>query len=217
MNLRKTLMTSLLASTLSLSGGIALAQDATPDTSPQASPAAQMRSVTISTPDGDIAGTLDISEGDDGVTFTFESTVDSTLEPGMHGVHIHEVGSCDASGEKPYDSAGGHLNPERHTHGAPDDEGSHAGDLGNIEVADDGTYRYEVTTDKVTLDPSAENSLAGPSGSAVVIHAGEDDLKTDPAGDSGAREACGIIFQSSEPAPNATPPSSASPVATPEN
>jgi hypothetical protein len=50
-----------------------------------------------------------------------------------------------------------------------------------------------------------------------VIHAGEDDLETDPSGESGDRVACGIIFPSVEPAMNATPPSAESPEATPED
>lgn len=190
---------------------MALAQDATPS----ASPATAAHTVTLSTPDGDIAGMVEITEGADGVTFAFESTSDGTLEPGPHGIHIHGVGSCDASGEKPYDSAGGHFNPEEHMHGAPDDDDSHAGDLGNIEVAEDGTYSYEITTDKVTLEPGADTSLDDADGSALVIHEGEDDLETDPSGDSGGRVACGLVFPSTEPAMNATPPTSASPVATP--
>jgi superoxide dismutase, Cu-Zn family len=214
MNIRKSLLAGVMASSLAINGGLALAQDSA---TPSASPETGAHTVTLSTPDGKIAGTVRISEGAEGVSFRFESTIDSTLEPGLHGIHIHEVGSCDASGEKPYDSAGGHFNPEEHKHGGPDDKESHAGDLGNIEVAEDGTYSYEITIDKVTLDPSADNTLDDADGSAIVIHAGEDDLKTDPSGDSGSREACGVVFPSSEPAMNATPPTSASPVATPAN
>jgi Cu-Zn family superoxide dismutase len=212
MNIRKSLLAGVMASSLALSGGLALAQDSA---TPSASPATGTHTVTLSTPDGKIAGTVQVLEGADGVTFVFESTVDSTLEPGTHGVHIHEVGSCDASGEKPYDSAGGHFNPEGHMHGAPDVDDSHAGDLGNIEVTEDGTYSHEITTDKVTLELGADNSLDDADGSALVLHEGEDDLETDPSGDSGGRVACGIVFPSTEPALNATPPTSASPVATP--
>jgi Cu/Zn superoxide dismutase len=221
------MLSGMIASTLALSGGIAAAQNGTPDASPMASPAAAlatpaegdtvMNRFPMATPDGKIAAFVEIWEGEDGVTITVTNTTDSSLEPGMHGLHIHEVGACDASGDTPYESSGGHFNPTGDSHGDVEDEDSHAGDLGNLEVAEDGTISYQVTTDKVTLDPSAENSLAGPSGASIIIHAGEDDLETDPSGESGSREACGIIFRSVEPALNAPMPETASPEATPAN
>lgn len=223
MNFRKTLLGGMLAASLSLGSGTALAQEGTPMASPDTSPVAEpaegdivMGRFPLSTPDGAIAAYVEAWEGENGVTFKIESTVDSGLEPGTHGIHIHEVGACDASGDTPYASAGGHFNPTDTSHGAPDDDDSHAGDLGNLEVNDDGTLLYVVTTDKVTLDPAADNSLAGPSGSALLIHAGEDDLETDPSGESGDRVACGIIFRSFEPAMNTTPPSVEAPSASPE-
>ena len=167
---------------------MALAQDATPS----ASPATAAHTVTLSTPDGDIAGMVEITEGADGVTFAFESTSDSTLEPGPHGIHIHEVGSCDASGEKPYDSAGGHFNPEEHMHGAPDDDDSHAGDLGNIDIGKAGDGTIDITTKAVTLSPGP-TSLLGGKGTSIVMHAMPDDERTDPSGNTGARIACGAI------------------------
>ncbi len=198
-----------------------LAQDATPAAShrPHRDPdrgRGDLNRFPLSNPDGKIAAYAEIEEGADGVTITVTNSSDSGLEPGTHGIHIHEVGSCDASGATPYASAGGHFNPTGASHGAPDDEGSHAGDLGNLEVADDGTIDFEITTDKVTLDPAADNSLAGPTGSALVIHSGEDDMATDPSGDSGSREACGIIFRSAEPVSNTVVPTSASPAASPQ-
>jgi len=203
----------MVASTLALGGGLALAQDTTPVASPVAGGA--LEQLPISNPDGKIVAYAGVTEGDEGVTFVIESVGTGILEPGQHGIHIHEVGSCDASGEKPYDSAGGHFNPEGHTHGDPDEDDAHAGDLGNIEVAEDGTFSLEITTAKVTLERGQPSSLDDADGSALVIHAGEDDLETDPSGDSGDRVACGIIFPSVEPAPNATPPTSATPAATP--
>lgn len=226
MNLRKTMLSGLIAATLAFGGGIASAQDGTPDASPAASPAASpvaspvagdmiIDRFPMATPNGDIAAFVEIREGEDGVTITITSTTDSTLEPGSRGIHIHEVGACDSSGDTPYESAGGHFNPTDTTHGDVHDDDSHAGDLGNLEVADDGTIDFQVTTDKVTLDPEADNSLAGPNGSSIIIHAGEDDLETDPSGESGDRAACGIIVPSVEPAMNIVPPESATPEATP--
>lgn len=223
MNLRKTLLSGLIASTLALGGGIAAAQEGTPAATPAASPVAElatpaegdimMNRFPMATPDGKIAAFVEIWEGEDGVTITVTSTIDSSLAPGTHGIHIHEVGACDASGSTPYESSGGHFNPTDAEHGDVDDEDAHAGDLGNLEVAEDGTISFQVTTDKVTLEPADENNLAGPSGSSIIIHAGEDDLETDPSGESGDRLACGIIFRSVEPAMNITPPESASPEA----
>jgi Cu-Zn family superoxide dismutase len=215
--IRTRVLAGLLASSVALSSGMAIAQEASPDASPAASPVTEggIREVSISNPDGKIVAYTDITEGADGVTFTIRSVVPGILEPGLHGIHIHEVGSCDATGTEPYASAGGHFNPDDHSHGAPDDSDSHAGDLGNIEVGDDGTFTYEVTTDKVTLEPGQPNSLDDADGSAIVIHAREDDLATDPSGESGGRVACGTIFPSVEHALRATPPTNEDASATP--
>lgn len=220
MSMRTKLITGLLASTLSLGGGAALAQDASPtsslDTSTTASPMAgqqDVRQITIANPDGDTVGVASFTEDDQGVTVSITSPGDSGLEPGEHGVHIHEVGICDASGEKPFESAGDHFNPTDHEHGAPSADDSHAGDLGNLMVADDGSIDFEITTDKFTLEKGATNSLDDADGSSIVIHADEDDLESQPSGDSGDREACGVIFPSSEPGMGMTP---AAPATSPE-
>lgn len=228
MGLRSRIFTGLLVATLSLGAGTALAQDATPSASPDApisaspNPASEyaISRVTLSNPNGEIVAYVDVTEGEDGVTFTIESTNDSGLEPGEHGVHIHEYGTCDASGATPYESAGDHFNPTNADHGDVDAEDSHAGDLGNLVVEEDGTIDFEVTTDKVTLDPDAENTLAGPNGSSLIVHEGADDLESQPSGDSGGRVACALLFKSNEPMPNYTPPAEdaaaeGSPVATP--
>src|SRR5690554_3055313 len=104
MGMRSKLLTGLLASTLSFSGGLALAQDASPDASPTtstiSSPVAgdiDLSHVNLANPDGDIVAIASVDEGEDGVTIRVESTTDSGLTPGEHGVHIHEFGVCDAS------------------------------------------------------------------------------------------------------------------------
>jgi superoxide dismutase, Cu-Zn family len=111
------------------------------------------------------------------------------LPSGEKGVHLHEVGTC----EPPqFASAGGHFNPQRKKHGTLSSEGPHAGDLPNITIADNGTGRLETFTDRVTLGAGA-TSLFDTDGTAIVVHAGPDDFKTDPAGNSGARIACGVV------------------------
>ncbi len=111
------------------------------------------------------------------------------LTPGLHAVHVHAVGRCDAPA---FTSAGGHFNPAQKKHGHKSPEGAHAGDLPNMLVAKDGTGRFEVFTDGMTLKSGAI-SVFDNDGSALVVHAGVDDYATDPTGNAGDRAACGII------------------------
>lgn len=109
------------------------------------------------------------------------------LEPGRHGLHVHEKGDCSAPDAS---SAGGHFNPHDDPHGSPRDDADshHVGDLGNITADADG--EAEVSVD----DP--EMRLSGPEsvvGRALIVHAGPDDFRTQPAGDSGPRVGCGVI------------------------
>ena len=109
------------------------------------------------------------------------------LTPGKHGFHIHEKGDCSAPDAS---SAGAHFNPTMKHHGGPMTADHHSGDLGNIEADASG---------KAHLDWKGKLSLAGPDsiiGKSVVVHEKEDDLKTDPSGNSGARIACGVISAS---------------------
>jgi superoxide dismutase, Cu-Zn family len=106
------------------------------------------------------------------------------LKPGKHGIHIHEKGDCSAPDAA---SAGAHFNPGQHKHGGPMTGERHEGDLGNIEADASG---------KAHVDWKGKMSLSGADsiiGKSVVVHEKEDDLKTDPSGNSGARVACGAI------------------------
>ncbi|HEX2379346.1 MAG TPA: superoxide dismutase family protein [Methyloceanibacter sp.] len=108
--------------------------------------------------------------------------------PGEHGFHVHATGKCEPPDFK---SAGPHFNPDQTKHGFMTPEGPHAGDLPNLHVPADGKLQVEVLEPTVTL--SGEAPLLDADGSALVIHAGADDYKTDPAGNSGDRIACGVI------------------------
>ena len=114
------------------------------------------------------------------------------LAAGQHGIHFHTVGRCDAAGA--FATAGGHFNPGSRKHGLESSDGPHAGDLPNLSADASGKSTYRATTSRVTLG-AGSSSLLDADGSAVVVHATADDQRTDPAGNSGARVACGVISQ----------------------
>ena len=107
------------------------------------------------------------------------------LTPGKHGFHIHETGDCSAPDAS---SAGGHFNPDAKPHGAPNAGEHHAGDLGNVEADSTGMAMADLHSTSLTLE--GPNSIIG---KAVIVHGGEDDLKSQPAGNAGPRVACGVI------------------------
>jgi Cu-Zn family superoxide dismutase len=110
------------------------------------------------------------------------------LSPGRHGMHLHAVPACEPPG---FRSAGGHFNPEGHQHGAKNPQGAHVGDLPNLEVNGRGEGRAQVSVPGYTLSPGPHS--VGLPGTALVVHAAEDDQLTDPTGTSGARVACAMI------------------------
>lgn len=113
-----------------------------------------------------------------------------SLPAGTHGIHFHGVGKCEGSGA--FASAGGHYNPMGLEHGLNNPKGPHAGDNPNIEIPASGVGNVSFTTDRVSLTPGTR-SLFDADGSSLVIHAAADDQVSNPAGNSGARIACGVV------------------------
>lgn len=111
------------------------------------------------------------------------------LTPGIHAMHFHEFGRCDAPDFK---SAGGHYNPTGVAHGHIDN-GPHAGDMMNVEVEADGRGEFEVQNTKVNLKTGDLPALMDSDGTALIIHAAADDYKSQPSGAAGPRVACAII------------------------
>lgn len=129
-----------------------------------------------------VEGTIRFEKEGDVVEVTGRIT---GLSPGMHGFHIHTFGDCcvpDAS------SAGHHFNPTHQDHGGPNAQNRHAGDLGNLEAGADGVVNFKLTDPVISL--TGQDSIVG---RAVIVHANADDLKSQPAGESGSRLACGVI------------------------
>lgn len=133
-------------------------------------------------------GTAKITASGSGVKMTVKVT---GLTAGEHGIHIHNVGKCEAPDFK---TAGGHFNPTNAHHGMNNtqDPKPHLGDMANLTVKPDGTGSASFTLAGVTLADGA-NSLFHDGGTAIVIHAKADDLMSDPSGNSGDRVACGVI------------------------
>ncbi len=138
---------------------------------------------------GDTIGTAEIQPQSKGVKIKLDV---SGLEPGPHGIHIHENAECEGPDFK---SAGPHFNPEDKEHGLMNTDGPHAGDLQNIEADEEGKIDVELTDENVTLEENKPDSLLRGDGTSIVITENADDGMTDPAGNSGERVACGEIVK----------------------
>lgn len=167
---------------VSLFAGAALAD------APKPSKPGPIKPVTVKLSDakGKALGTATLSADPKGVKITLDV---KGLEAGDHAIHIHETAKCDAPDFK---SAGGHFNPEHKKHGMDNAEGPHAGDMPNFTVDAKGVSKASVVAPNITLDDGAHGVFAN-GGTALVVHAKADDMKTDPAGAAGDRIACGLI------------------------
>jgi Cu-Zn family superoxide dismutase len=148
--------------------------------------AAQTAKAAIKNATGGDVGTAEMTQTPAGVLIKLSV---KGLLAGDHAFHVHAVGKC----EPPFDSAGGHFNPAGKKHGLLVADGPHAGDMPNLHIPASGELVVELLNTNVTLEKGKPNSVFDTDGSAVVIHAGVDDYKTDPTGNAGGRIGCGVI------------------------
>ncbi|QWP77346.1 superoxide dismutase family protein [Lysobacter sp. K5869] len=132
-----------------------------------------------------VSGKLTLRPMGDGVHLTGE--IGGLTPNSTHAIHIHEKGDCSAADAS---SAGGHFNPAGQPHGQVDHGAHHAGDMDNLVADAQGVAKVDAHASGVTLGGGAPNDVAG---RAVIVHASPDDYKSQPAGNAGARLACGVI------------------------
>ncbi|HEX9938711.1 MAG TPA: superoxide dismutase family protein [Longimicrobium sp.] len=143
-------------------------------------------SVPIYSANGQQVGSFMVTQvSADSVRLVVEST---SMPAGTHGTHLHAVGRCDAP---QFTTAGPHLNPTNRQHGLRNPQGPHLGDMPNLTVGANGQGRLE-TIVRGSLTPGRA-PIFDADGTALVVHATADDQVTDPAGNSGARIACGVV------------------------
>ncbi len=154
------------------------------------SAAAQKATVKVDLSDGQgkNVGTAELSPAAQGVNIRLNLM---NLTPGDHAIHVHTVAKCEGPA---FTTAGPHLNPDMKHHGLQNPDGPHAGDMPNFTVSADGTAKAAVVAPGITMGDDS-HSVFSNGGTALVIHANADDMKSDPAGNAGARVACGTIVK----------------------
>ena len=136
--------------------------------------------------EGETIGSIEIMAAPSGMNHIVVTA--EGIEPGVHGIHLHETGLCEGD----FSSAGGHIAGDAQ-HGVMVEGGPHPGDLPNAHVQEDGVLAVEVFSDAFTI----EEHLMDADGSAFIIHAGADDYESQPSGDAGGRVGCAVLAPAS--------------------
>ena|SRR5215217_1447298 len=152
---------------------------------PVEKPSAPLKAIAVLHPTAgsNVKGTVTFTEEADGVQVHADI---EGLTPGNHGFHVHQFGDCSAADAS---SAGPHFNPSNKPHAGPDAPERHVGDMGNVEADASGKAKVDYLDHHISLTNDQQSVI----GRSVVVHAKADDLKSQPAGDAGARSACGVI------------------------
>ncbi len=148
-----------------------------------ASAQTRVSATLASAPGNNVAGTVIFAQEGRKVIVVAEVT---GLKPGPHGFHVHEKGDCSAPD---FTSAGGHFNPGSDPHGNPTTGAHHVGDMPLLVADASGKATARAELRSMSIGGGASDIV----GKSVVVHADVDDFRSQPAGNSGARIACGVI------------------------
>lgn len=141
--------------------------------------------------DGAQIGKAIYTQGNEGVLIEIEV---KDLPAGKHGMHFHEVGTCEDHDH--FKLTKGHIMPTGKPHGYFNDKGPHEGNLPNLIVHQDGVAHVELYSQMISLKGhNKKPALLDDNGSTLIIHANQDDHKSQPIGNSGARVACGLVVE----------------------
>lgn len=142
--------------------------------------------ISATFPDTAISGTLKFNTEPDGkVKMVLDLSIPAKAGKSV-AVHIHQDGDCGDMGNM----AHGHWNPTNAKHGKWGSASFHSGDIGNVKLDAKGKGTLTITTDLWTLGGTSDKNILGKS---IIVHGGEDDYTSQPAGNSGPRIGCGVI------------------------
>lgn len=153
---------------------------------PEEEPGVPTAAATLLNAQGRPQASVVLTQTPDGVRVAISA---AGMAPGPYGAHVHTTGRCDPPD---FASAGGHWNPTGRKHGKENPQGMHKGDLPNLLVGTDGSGTLEYVISGTSLS-GGQMPMVDSDGAAIVLHAGADDYRTDPAGNSGGRIACGVV------------------------
>ncbi len=134
------------------------------------------------TKNNNVTGTVTFTKEHNGTHIHAEL---KNLSPGKHGFHIHELGDCSCDDGM---CTKGHFNPTNQPHGGKNSEQRHVGDMGNVSADQNGNAVLDYIDTRIKI-----NGPYGIIGRSIIVHADEDDLLSQPTGNSGARIGCGVI------------------------